>query len=150
SALYVLTFCTLLFLTRYFDWCIRIVTDQVWATWLTWLFFFLRQVPAVQCWVLERWFQAIRRTTRTNIQFIDPPVTTGARPPSSGAALLALLRETPRLWLCGPAGMGKSSVFAAWEREFFASEGQKTLRAAARKYGFIPIMLRVREYAALQ
>ena len=46
--------------------------------------------------------------------------------------------------------MGKSSVFAAWERAYFvAAKICPTLNTAARQYGFILIALSLRHYAAL-
>ena len=121
----------------------------MWAKWLTWPFFFLRHVPAVQQWVLDPWFQDVRRSTRADVQFLDPPVSTAADPPFEGTALLLRLRGIPRLWLHGRSGMGKSSAFAAWERAYFIAEDAPSLKAAVRRYGFILITLPVRHYAAL-
>ena len=45
--------------------------------------------------------------------------------------------------------MGKSSVFAAWERAYFSAEDMPALKAAVRRHGFILITLPVRHYAAL-
>lgn len=126
-----------------------ILSDAIWARWLTWPFFFLRHVPAVQRWVLEPWSQAVRRTTVRDVPFLDPSVSMNAGFPSEGAALLRRLRHSPRLWLHGRSGMGKSSVFAAWERAYFVAEYLPTLNKAARQYGFILIALSLRHYAAL-
>jgi hypothetical protein len=117
--------------------------------WLTWPFFILRHIPAVQRWVLEPWFQNVRRRTRADVRFLDPPVSTAAGPPSEGAALLQRLRGTLRLWLHGQSGMGKSSVFAAWERAYFIAEDAPNLNAAVRRYGFILIMHPTHHYSAL-
>jgi hypothetical protein len=111
TGLYAFGFLTLLALARRSAWAFRVVSDTAWATWLTWPFFFLRHVPAVQRWVLDPWFQAVRRGTPTDIPFLDPPVSTAAGLQSEGTALLQRLRASPRLWLHGRSGMGKSSVF---------------------------------------
>jgi hypothetical protein len=124
-------------------------SDAVWAKFLTWPFFLVRHVPAVQRWVLEPWFQEVRRTTRRDVDFLEPPLTDAAGQQIGGPALLDRLRDTKRIWLQGRSGMGKSSVFAAWERAYFASEDAPDLAQAARRYGFILIMLPVRHYAAL-
>ena len=126
-----------------------ILSDAAWARWLTWPFFFLRHVPAVQRWVLEPWFQTVRCGTPTDVRFLDPPVSAAGGSRSEGTALLRRLRDGPRLWLHGRSGMGKSSVFAAWQRGYFAAEDLPDLRAAVRRYGFILIMLPLRDYAAL-
>jgi ligand-binding sensor domain-containing protein len=126
-----------------------ILSDAAWARWLTWPFFFMRHVPAVQRWVLEPWFQAVRRSTITDIPFLDPPVSMAAGSPTGGEALLPRLLDAPRLWLHGRSGMGKSSVFAAWERAYFVAADVPNLGAAVHKYGFILIALPLRHYAAL-
>ena len=149
TVLYVLAFTVLLGLTRRHEWAFRIITDSVWAELLKWPFFAVRHVPAVQRWVLEPWFQAVRRTTRADVPYLDPPVSANAGAPLAGAALLGRLAEQPRLWLQGRSGMGKSSVFAAWERDYFAAGDLPSLRTAARRHGFILIMLPVRHFAAL-
>jgi hypothetical protein len=106
-------------------------------------------VRAVQRWVLEPWFEAVRRSTATDVSFLNPPVSTAAGSPSEGSALLQRLRGSRRLWLHGRSGMGKSSVFAAWERTYFVAEDMPTLNTAVPRYGFILILLRLRHYAAL-
>ncbi len=149
GGLYTLALVALILLTRRRAWAFRILSDAVWAKWLTWPFFFLRHVPAVQRWVLEPWFQTVRRNTPTDVRFLDPPVSAAGGLHSEGTALLQRLRGAPRLWLHGRSGMGKSSVFAAWQRGYFAAEDLPDLRAAVRRYGFILIMLPLRDYAAL-
>ena len=153
--LYLLAFAVLLGLTRRYAWAFGVITDPVWGRSLNWPFLGLRHVPAVQRWVLEPWFQAVRRTTRANAQYLDPPVSADAELPLAGAELLTLLADRsrladrPRLWLQGRSGMGKSSVFAAWERSYFAAGDLPSLAAAARRHGFILILLPMRLYAAL-
>jgi Two component regulator propeller len=101
TSLLALGFITLLLLARRSARAFRILSDAAWAKWLTWPFFFLRHVPAVQRSVLEPWFQAIRRGTMTYIPFLDPPVSMAAGSPSEGAALLQRLRHSSRIWLHG-------------------------------------------------
>ena len=149
TGLLALGFIVLLWLAHRNARAFTILSDAAWARWLTWPFFFLRHAAAVQRWVLEPWFQAVRRSTITDIPFLDPPVSMTAGSPSEGVALLRRLRDSPRLWLHGRSGMGKSSVFAAWERAYFVAEDVPNLNAAARRYGFILIALPLRQYAAL-
>jgi hypothetical protein len=149
AALYALGFITLLLMTRRSALAFRILTDAVWAKWLTWPFFFLRHVPLAQRWVLEPWFQAVRRSTPTDVRFLDPPASNAAGALTGAAALLQRLNGSPRIWLHGRSGMGKSSVFGAWDRAYFTAEDMPNLDAAVRRYGFILIMLPLRNYAAL-
>jgi hypothetical protein len=149
AGLYALAFAVLLLLTRRHTGAFRILSDSVWAKFLTLPFFFLRHMPAVQRWVLEPWYQAVRRSTQTEVRFLDPPVSNASGAQTQGSGLLQYLHDTPRLWLQGRSGMGKSSIFAAWERAYFGAQDAPRLSAAARRYGFILIMLPVRHYAAL-
>jgi len=150
SALYITAFALLLLATRYSTRAFTILNDAVWAKLVTWPFFLLRHIPAVQGWVLEPWFRNGRaEATRSTARFVDPPVSSGEHEPLPASSLLARLREQPRLWLHGRSGMGKTSIFAAWERAYFASPDALTLRAAIRRYGFILITLPVRYFAAV-
>jgi hypothetical protein len=149
TGLLALGFIVLLWLAHRSARAFTILSDAAWARWLTWPFFFLRHVPAVQRWVLEPWYQAVRRSAITDIPFLDPPVAMAAGPPSDGVALLRRLRDSPRLWLHGRSGMGKSSVFAAWERAYFVGADAPNLKAAARRYGFMLLAIPLRHYAAL-
>jgi hypothetical protein len=149
TGLLALGFVALLSLAHRSPRAFNLLSDAAWARWLTWPFFFLRHAPAVQRWVLEPWFQAVRRSTMAEVPFLDPPVSTTAGSPTDGVALLRRLRDSPRLWLHGHSGMGKSSVFAAWERVYFVADDVPNLSAAARRYGFILIALSLRHYAAL-
>ena len=149
-ALYFLAFFALLLLTRWYAWAFRMLSDEVWVKWLTFPFLLLRNVPAVQRWVLEPWFQEVRRRTRTDIPFLDPPALASSGSLCESTTLLQQLRGERRIWLHGRSGMGKSSVFAAWERAYFAAKDAPSLGAATRRYGFILITLPVRRYATLQ
>ena len=149
TGLYACGFIALLFLSRHRAWAFRALSDAAWAAWLTWPFFFLRHVPLVQRWVLEPWFQAMRRDALADVPFLDPPVSTGGGAPSEATALLRRLDKERRLWLHGRSGMGKSSVFAAWGRAYYAAKDVTGLTAAVRRYGFILIMLPLRDYAGL-
>ena len=149
TGLLALSFIALLSLAHRSPRALYLLSDAAWARWVTWPFFFLRHVPAVQRWVLEPWFQAVRRSTITDIPFLDPPVSMTAGSPSGGVELLRRLRDSPRLWLHGRSGMGKSSVFAAWERAYFVADDVPNLNVAARRHGYILIALQLRRYAAL-
>jgi len=149
GVLYAAVFGVLLLLTRRSTAAFRILSDAAFTRWVFWPFFFLRHIGWVQRWVLEPWFQEVRRTIRRGIHHLDPPITAADGSTEGASALLPKLRGSPRLWLQGRSGMGKSSVFADWERCYFAAEEGATLAACVRRFGFILIMLPVRHYAAL-
>lgn len=147
AAIYAMAFAALLALSHRSTRAFRILTDSVWAKFLTWPFFLLRHVPCVQRWVLEPWFQEVRRGLRRDVPFLDPPAMGVKGQAELASTLLPRLKDQRRLWLQGRSGMGKSSVFAAWERAYFADP--ETLSAAAARLGFILIMAPVRHYAGL-
>jgi hypothetical protein len=149
TGLYGLAFGMLLYLTRWHAWAFRVLSDAAWAKLLTWPFFFLRNVPAVQRWVLEPWFQEVRRGMLMDVPFLDPPISTNEGQSCAGTAILQRLHNKPRLWLHGRSGMGKSSLFAAWERAYYAEKNTPSLSATVKRYGFILVTLSVRHYATL-
>lgn len=149
SVAYAIAFVALMAASRRSVVAFRVLNDAVWARLLTWPFFLLRHVPAVQRWVLEPWFQAIRGSLTEHGRglYLDPPVISSDGRSLSGSLLLGRLKETRRIWMQGRTGMGKSAVFAAWERLYF---GCPTLADAAARYGAILVMLPVRHYAGLE
>ncbi len=147
AALYAIAFATLLLAAHRSAAAFRLLADPAWGRWLGWPFFLLRHVPAVQRWVLEPWFQAVRATVRMDAAHLDPPVTNGTGPALPASTLMPLLATAPRLWLQGRSGMGKSSVFAAWERAYFADAAAPSLAAAGRRQGFVLILVPARHYA---
>jgi hypothetical protein len=150
GALYLAAFATLLVWTRFSSRAFHMLSDVKLLKWLTFFFYLLRHIRAVQIWVLEPWFQAVRESVQRDALYIDPPLA-GPRKGEViyASVLLGKLRDTRRLWLQGGSGMGKSSVFAAWERSYFSNGAFGSLRAASRRYGFILVTLPVRDYAAL-
>lgn len=151
SVVYVVAFLSVLGLAHRSARWSRVLMDSVWAKWLTWPFFLLRHFPAVQRWVLEPFFQSVR----TDLQkkrppaYLDPPATGPNGKVIVASALLPALAHQPRLWLQGKSGMGKSAVYSAWERAYFADDDCTTLARAAAKYDFILITVPVRHYATV-
>lgn len=151
SVVYVVAFLSVLGLAHRSARWSRVLMDSVWAKWLTWPFFLLRHFPAAQRWVLEPFFQSVR----TELQKKSPPAYLD--PPAAGpdgkvlvaSELLPALAHQPRLWLQGKSGMGKSAVYSAWERAYFAGDDCTTLARAAAKYGFILVTVPVRHYATV-
>jgi hypothetical protein len=100
--------------------------------------------------VLGPWFvQQQQRNFKPqgDVAFIDPPVSSAVDLPCEGTTLLERLRDERHTWLHGRSGMGKTSLFAAWKRAYFAEVG---LDAAVRRYGFILVTLSVRDYADIE
>jgi hypothetical protein len=112
--------------------------------------FALRNIPSLHPWVLRPWFAAMAREERKGADereanYWDTSVTSQATGASLDASqMLDLLKGNPRLWLRGPSGMGKSSIFDKWERIYFASDDAGSLRQAAARHGFIFMPLQVR------
>jgi len=149
SLLWVVSFLTLLALSHRRSRALAILSEAPWAKLATWPFIALRHVPSVQMWVLEPWFREVRKRVVANKDFLDPPVTESAGRAAMGSTLLKNLRSEHRVWLQGSGGMGKSSVFDAWEREYFCGGDRPNLRKAVKRWGYILVPVRIRRYADL-
>lgn len=148
--LYITAFLTLLLLTGWSQWAFRVISDDSWGKkWLNVPLALIRHLKFVQIWVLRPWFRQVRRRTRAEIPYLDLPISAGGGMTFAASTLLERLTQRPRLWLQGSSGMGKTSVFATWMREYFTAKGSTTLNAAVRRYGFILVPLAVRDYATL-
>ena len=150
-AAYVVLFLALLWMSHRSLAALRMLLDPVWgAKLLNWPFFLLRHVPAVQRWVLEPWFQSVRGSMGDrSLAYFDPPAQGPRGETVNASALLGQLSFQRRVWLQGRTGMGKSTVFAAWERAYYADQDCATLADAVCKHSFILVMLPVRHYATI-
>ncbi|MDM0110516.1 hypothetical protein QTI66_00015 [Variovorax sp. J22R133] len=148
---YIVLFAALMWISHRSLATLRMLMDPAWgAKLLTWPFFLLRHAPAVQRWVFEPWFQNVRQSMADRRPvFLDPPAKGVEGQAVAASALLGELSSGRRVWLQGRTGMGKSTVFAAWERAYYDDPDHATLADAARKHGFILVMLPVRHYAAI-
>jgi hypothetical protein len=151
AAVHIMLFAALLWMSHRSLAALRILVDSAWnARLLTWPFFLMRHVPAVQRWVLEPWFQNVRRSMAdSRLVYFDPPAWGPHGRVVNASTLLDELSTRRRVWLQGRTGMGKSTVFTAWARAYFGDLDCATLANAARKHGFILVMLPVRHYAAI-
>ena len=145
---YVGVFALLFLIAGRKPWAFRILSDPVWSRIGVWPFFLIRHWRPAQCWVLGPWYQAMRNKPWPDTPFYDVPVTGPDGSTIEATALLGRLRTTPRLWLQGNTGMGKSTVFEQWERAYYDA-GESSLSAAVRKFGFILVTVPVRHFARL-
>lgn len=122
-------------------WCWRVVSDPLWGRAGLWLYAALRHVPPLQRWVLARWFDAAQR--REARPYLPVPLVAPDGAVLTADALLDRLRTQPRLWLQGGAGMGKTALVDELSRRFFADHA--SLRAAYRRYGLVPLVVRIRD-----
>jgi hypothetical protein len=154
TGLYIALFTVILFVSRRSTAALRLLTDGVFAKLIGWPLFALRNFHAIQLWVLEPWFQNVRKATPSQFSYLDPTVSSGRSSPMPASGLLSKLdarnlRQAPRVWLQGRSGMGKSSIFAAWERAFFLAPQISSLRNASHLWGFVLVPLRARDYATI-
>ena len=152
-AIYVILFLVLLVLSHYSLSVFGVLSDPAWgAKLLTCPFFLLRHVPAVQCWVLEPWFQNVRRKllAAEPSPFLDSLVQNNKREMLASSALLGELNSLKRVWLQGGIGMGKTAIFKAWARAYYCDPENTTLSNVVRQYGFLLVMVPVRDYAMIK
>lgn len=136
-----LVFVLLLAGARRSAWCWRVVSDPVWGRAGLWWHFALRHVPALQRWVLARWYDTVRHG---EVQpYIPVPLAVPDGTTVAADSLLDRLGSHRRLWVQGGTGMGKSALVEEISRRFFGDHAG--LRVAYRRYGFIPIVVRLRD-----
>jgi hypothetical protein len=148
SALYVLIFGALIFISHWGSWAFRIASDPIWSKIGIWPFFALRYIIGVQLWVLEPWFREYK-SRLTPAPYLELPAIQAKKVVAEAGSLLVRLRSNARIWLQGGAGMGKSSVFGMWERTYFLDSKSTSLARARRRYGFILVTIPVRQFAEL-
>ena len=98
----------LLFGARWSPWCFRVVTDPIWGKLGIYFRALLRHVRPLQIWLFERYFQAVRKNLLTDTPYLPLPLSGQKGERISSIDLLDQLKTTPRIWLQGNAGMGKT------------------------------------------
>ncbi|EPY5321074.1 hypothetical protein ACXDTH_001643 [Klebsiella variicola] len=68
----------------------------------------------------------------------------------ASSALLGELNSLKRVWLQGGIGMGKTAIFKAWARAYYCDPENTTLSNVVRQYGFLLVMVPVRDYAMIK
>lgn len=127
-------------------WCWSVVSDPFWGRAGLWFYFALRHIGVAQRWVMDRWFAEVRANLQP-VAYVPIPLRDGEDRALLPSDLLARLKSSPRLWIQGNAGMGKTVLVADLEQNVFGESAN--LFAARNRFGFVPIVVPLRRFANL-
>lgn len=147
-AVHTLLFGGAVFLSRWSKRAWRIANDPVAGKVGLWFHFGIRHIPFVQRWVFQRWFENkrahIHKTKYLSATFADPE---GVR--INANQLISQLSGNTKSWIQGNSGMGKSIFVDQIQQHFFLAEDCKSLSAAERVVGYVPIVISMRNMGKL-
>jgi hypothetical protein len=129
--------------------CWRVLTDPVWGRLGLWFYFALRHVRPLQRWVMMRWFAKMREAAESR-PYLPVTLMQEGQPACMSDGLIEALAKIERLWIQGNAGMGKTELVSFLKARFFNDANLPTLERAYRRYGFIPVIVTLHDYAKAQ
>lgn len=147
--MHTLLFVGLIVGARWSDRCWRLVADPVWGRIGLWFHVALRHSGVLQRWIMARWFDRVRRSLAPS-PYLPVPLTVETGEEVASTELLDRLREKRCLWLQGNPGMGKTKLTTHLAEQYFADPELPSLFAAYRRFGFVPIFISLREFAAIR
>lgn len=127
-------------------WCWSVVSDPFWGKFGLWFYFALRHVGILQRWVMDRWFAEVRRNLEP-VAYVPMPLRDDEERTLLPDDLPARLDSSPRVWIQGNAGMGKTVLVADLEQKVFGE--YSTLFAARKRFGLVPIIVPLRRFASV-
>jgi hypothetical protein len=142
-AVHTLVYGLLLFLARGSDRAAGLIMHPVFRRFGLWWAAAIAYLPAVQRWLLARWFQS-RKKRISQTELLSLPLTGPSGETEPSDHLAKLLGSERRIWLQGSPGMGKTAVVRKIEAAFF---GHASLREAFDAFGYIPLVLPLRSVA---
>ncbi len=129
-------------------WAWRVMTDPLWGKFGLWFNFLLRHSPPSQRWLLRGWFNK----TRSHISrspYLQTPLTDADGGAISSSDLISKLSPAKRLWIQGVSGMGKTRLLEEMIADYFCSSDLPTPAKTNSAFGFIPIPIALRNFAAV-
>lgn len=139
-----LLFAVLLVASRWHQKPFEIMTDPVIRTLGLYYGFVLRHVPPVRVWVFERYFKNLKARHHKELKYLPAPVLPPdeRESPLLTTEMFGELSKHRHVCLVGGPGTGKTDLVNNLLLEYCR---EPTLRKAWKKYGFIPIVVHVRD-----
>jgi hypothetical protein len=139
----ILAFIFLLILSRWYRWAFEIFT----ATWVRRVSIYfgivLCHISKIRIWVFERYYKELKKEFSEDRPYVTKEIETPDSVLIHPADLLGQIRNAPHILILGDAGTGKTELLKRVLKIYCSFP---TLKDAYRQYGFIPIMIPLREF----
>ena len=106
--------------------------------------FLISHFSAIQRRALEQWYSHSRATSK-NAAYIPVPLYDSSGQSVQTTGFTRIICNHHRLWIEGASGMGKTAFVEWLYATYFFSN---TLSIAYKKHGYIPVLIRLREFAS--
>jgi hypothetical protein len=134
-------------LARRSAWAWRVATDDGWNTaMLRIAILALSHLRWAQLWIIDLYFQRVRKRMQEPRPFLPMPVTANGGRVMATRQAFAPPWTDKRLWMQGASGMGKTSVFRNVTEAHFREH--ETAFSAYAEWGCIVIPFAARDYAS--
>jgi hypothetical protein len=134
--------------------CFDILTDPLTRKLGVYFGFAVRYIRPVRIWVLERYFDELKKDWSGNNLYVpyhlilpDDKFDGASVDPIESTEIIKRLNNETRILILGGPGTGKSALVRNLMHTYCQ---EASLHAAWKKYGFIPILVRLRELAGSQ
>ncbi len=148
-AVYVVVYIFLLLAAPFSSKVFSVVTSKIWGRLGAFSWLIIRFSPFVQRQLFLGYFKNVRQQVACTT--VDPYLPMSLRDEDGreydSIESLSILRDQPRLWLQGNAGMGKTALIEQLRRTYFTAPN---LSVAFQRFGFLPIFVSLRELANVQ
>ncbi|WP_426611289.1 hypothetical protein [Bradyrhizobium sp. McL0616] len=149
AVLNVAVFVILLMGARWSELCFKLLTDPVLRRIGVYFGPTLLYLRPIRLWILQRYFVLAKQEYTDLRSYLPVTLRTASdgRPGKSimSDGVLGGMAETPLAWVRGESGTGKSELCRVLMRSYFE---QGSLYAAWKKFGLVPILVRVRYSSA--
>ena len=125
----------------------RMATDDGWGTWvLRFATLVMSYVPQAQLWIIDLYYQRIRKRIGAPRPFLPLPLSTKDDSPQTSTEVLAPPWSGRRFWVQGGSGMGKTALFINITQAHFREHDNAF--AAYSKWGCILVAFAARDFAS--
>lgn len=148
ASLYIITnalvFLSLVLLSRRYSFCLRLLTSR-WVLFLGIYYgILLRNLPALQVWILAQCYRSVRQNLEDPIyEYVPRLLSQRESQAVLTTPLLDELRQERRIWITGGPGTGKTATVVEVLRGYF--DETNSAWSGWRQFRFIPLPIRLRD-----
>jgi hypothetical protein len=128
-------------------WAWRVATDDGWGTWMLRVATLaLSHIKWAQLWIIDLYFQRIRKQLQGPRPFLPLPLTATDGQVMAAADALAPPWKGKRIWVQGASGMGKTAIFRHFTEMHFREYENAFLACAG--WGCMVVPFAARDFAS--